>query len=119
MSINRPSSRRTFLKQSSATVATGALAGALPAAAALSAVTSEASAASANVIAAENAANSSTWSSNFQVATPGSAVQGFARKLSVNVGESIALSISGPDYWWSGDEDTATETVEVELYRLG
>ena len=117
-SPNSPQSRRTFLKRGGATVAGTAVAGGLPALAFGAQSALAADEASANPVVRENVfSNTSTHSTAYRVQNISSVVEGYARRSSVNLGEPIELSISGPNRWL--DVDAPCETVEVELYRLG
>ncbi len=118
-SPNSPQSRRTFLQRSSVAVAGTAVAGGLPALAFGAEQALAADAAAANPIVAENTlTDQSTWTDKFRVSDVSSAVIGFAKRTSVNLGEDIDISASGPNAWLPEDGDP-WETIEVELYRLG
>ncbi|MEH3054372.1 MAG: twin-arginine translocation signal domain-containing protein [Patulibacter minatonensis] len=60
-----------------------------------------------------------SFSGDFQLSTPTSIVAGFARQPSVNVGQSIDLSISGPNNYLPPAGTAPLETVQVDVYRLG
>ncbi|MDO9352136.1 MAG: hypothetical protein Q7T55_00485 [Solirubrobacteraceae bacterium] len=73
----------------------------------------------ANPVVAENQkSDPSTWTDKFRVANVSSMVVGFARQPSVNLGEDIVISASGPNAYLPSVENP-NETVAVELYRLG
>ena len=118
-SPNSPQSRRTFLQRGSVAVAGTAVAGGLPALAFGAEQALAADAQAANPVVAENTlTDQSTWTNAFRVSSVGSAVVGFARQPSVNLGEDIEISATGPNGYLPPNADPI-ETVAIELYRLG
>jgi hypothetical protein len=117
-SPNSPQSRRTFLQRGSVAVAGTAVAGGLPALALGAEQAFGADQSAANPVVAENQnSDKSTWTDKFRVANVSSMVVGFTRQPSVNLGEDIVVSATGPNAYLPPDKPN--ETVAIELYRLG
>ncbi|MDO9353289.1 MAG: hypothetical protein Q7T55_06320 [Solirubrobacteraceae bacterium] len=60
-----------------------------------------------------------TFSGDFQLRNPTTVMAGFARQPSVNIGQSIDLSISGPNNYLPPSGTAPLETVQVDVFRLG